>query len=220
MNLTEQGPPEHSRRRPNDGHQDRGGDPSSRPSQRTDGYNGGVQAGTSATSAESASHERALRAAVARSSCPANLVWIPGYSGEDLAALLGADDVKLQGIQPDGGIWIDPETRLPVVAAEAKKQGAQGNAIERWHKNWDVLKRLGVRVYVTFCVGDGFFNDNSAERTIQTAVTLDDPRQADKIWNVPAPRLWMYRYRTHAQAALDMDKVLAAALTQVATEGI
>lgn len=184
-------------------------------SQRDAGYNGGIQPGTSATTEASSTHERALRAAVKSTPAHPGLVWRPGYSGEEISTILGLQDLVLQGVQPDGGVWADVETGLPVLAAEAKKQGEKGNAIERWYKNWDVLSVLGVRRYVTFCVGDGFFDQNSAQKALQTAVALHDARPVPEVWNTPSGKLWMYRYRTPEEAAADMPAVLSSALSSL-----
>jgi hypothetical protein len=201
-------------RHPGDGHGDRGGEPPiPAASQRTDGFRGGVQAGTSATSAESGGHERNLRA-VAKRLDGAGLVWRSGYTASELGELLGVEGYHLQGVQPDGGVWTKPGSLRPVVAAEAKKQGEAGNAIERWYKNWDVLRVLGVEVYVTFCVGDGFFDQNAAQKTLETAVALHEQRSAGSVWNTQDGRLWMYRYRSAAEAAAEMDDVLAAAIAR------
>lgn len=182
-------------------------------SQRSDGFRGGVQPGTSATSRESAGHEQNLRA-VAKQLGADGLAWRHGYSAGELGVLLGVDGYQLQGVQPDGGVWAASDHR-PVVAAEAKKQGEAGNAIERWYKNWDVLRVLGVQVYVTFCVGDGFFDQNAAQKTLETAVALHERRDAGSVWNTPTGVLWMYRYRSAEEAAAEMRSVLEAALRSV-----
>tara|TARA_R110000824_G_scaffold366_4_gene2636 strand:+ start:101 stop:616 length:516 start_codon:yes stop_codon:yes gene_type:complete len=56
--------------------------------------------------------------------------------------------------QPDGGVWL---YKGRVVAAfEAKKQNDRGNAIERWYKNFFLLKEVNKRVpYITFAIGAG-----------------------------------------------------------------
>jgi hypothetical protein len=130
--------------------------------------------------------------------------------------MFGSTGYDLQGVLPDGGVWTLNGEQTPLIAAEAKKQGKQGNAIERWYKNWDVMRALGVKVYVTFCVGDGFFDGNSAERTIASAVAIHEGRSRShtEVSNTPTGRLWMYRYRTAEEAALQMDEVLKMALSR------
>jgi hypothetical protein len=209
------GTPQTELRHPGDHHGDRGGEPA--PSQRDAGFNGGVQSGTSATSEESAGHEKNLRSAVRRTSAlHPDLTWRNGYSRTELAEMFGSTGYDLQGVLPDGGVWTLNGEQTPLIAAEAKKQGKQGNAIERWYKNWDVMRALGVKVYVTFCVGDGFFDGNSAERTIASAVAIHEGRSRShtEVWNTPTGRLWMYRYRTAEEAALQMDEVLKMALSR------
>ena len=56
--------------------------------------------------------------------------------------------------QPDGGVWFYKGKM--VAAFEAKKQNDRGNAIERWYKNFFLLKEVNERVpYITFAIGAG-----------------------------------------------------------------
>ena len=176
-----------------------------------------MQLGTTAHTTESLRLEAAVRAAVAElADAFDGLEWRRGYTGAELAALLGIPDARIAGVEPDGGVWV--RDGRPVVVAEAKRQGERGNAIERWYKNWSVFRRLGVRTYVTFCAGDGFFDHNSAQRIIETAVAVeDDPARVGhgRVWNTPAGRLWLYRYRRGATVG-EVTDVLSAALTAAA----
>jgi hypothetical protein len=120
---------------------------------------------------------------------------------------------------PDGGMWsVRNSDGKPLVIAEAKRQGPMGNAIERWYKNQAIAKRLNVPLYVTFCSGDGFFDGNSAQRTMELAVCLDgggrERIENESVWNSPVGNLWMYRYRTTGEAA-DIESVLQEALETV-----
>lgn len=172
-------------------------------SQRTGGFTGGIQAGTTASSVESIGLEEHLSAAVASVFFDhPDFEWIPELSGDEVARLLKSSAV-LPGVRPDGGIALSRRTGKIVWAAEAKKQGERGNAIERWYKNWEFLRAFGVRRYVTFCTGDGFFEGRSAERCLAAAQVLDrsTPRFFGRLrtpprvaWNQPADRLWIYRY--------------------------
>jgi hypothetical protein len=188
-----------------------------RPSQRTGGYRGGIKPGTPATSPTSATLETVLRQAVtiAREAFP-HLHWRPGYTATELADLLGVPAPALAGLRPDGGIFTDPATGTPVLAAEAKKQGPAGNAIERWYKNHALLAALGTPITLTFCLGEGFFDANPAQRILQTALALDPGDRArlasGRVWNFPAGRTRLYRYRSLSHATADIPTVLTAAL--------
>lgn len=169
--------------------------------QRTSGYKGGIQAGTTAISRQSTSIETALQAAVTKfnQGSPGRL-WKKSETAQNVASRLGIPESSIAGISPDGGIWTGEEGSDQIIlAAEAKKQGAKGNAIERWYKNWMVLSRLNVGIYLTVCLGEGFFDDNSAQRIMETAVALEPDAQErfreNNVWNVPVGRLWLYRYK-------------------------
>lgn len=131
-----------------------GSGPSGSVGQRTDGYRGGIQAGTTASSGASLRLEHKVREAVASLTDHHGLTWSKGLSGNAIAALLGVstrvEGIDLPGVRPDVGLWLAQASGRPVVAVEAKKQGPVGNAIERWFKNWAVLSALGVRIYLTF----------------------------------------------------------------------
>ena len=172
-------------------------------SQRTGGFKGGIQANTSATSAKSKKAESALRSAnlsISEGEWGSDLLWVPGLSAKQVSKrLTGSPDAPVVGCYPDGGLWISKKNEGQVlVASEAKKQGKTGNAIERWYKNWDTLKGLGVKTYITICSGEGFFDSNSAEKILTTGVAknrAESHRIADgTLWNTPTGRLWFYRY--------------------------
>lgn len=58
---------------------------------------------------------------------------------------------------PDGGLWYINGKIL--ASFEAKYQGKRGNADERWHKNWNILRILNENIiYVTFAAGESVHN--------------------------------------------------------------
>lgn len=185
--------------------------------QRTGNYRGGIQSGTTAASAASVKLEQHVRDAITSFKGRHGVTWSPKLSGTSIASCLRLSHIpglKLPGVQPAGGIWLASDGDAPLLAVEAKKQGPLGNAIERWFKNWAVLSAIGVRIYVTFCSGDGFFDGNIAQRTLELAVALEPTGRAklpDRVWNNPEGRLWFYRYRTSDEAA-DIPHVISRAL--------
>jgi hypothetical protein len=73
------------------------------------------------------------------------------------------------GCAPDGGCWF--KDGVLIAAFEAKKQGERGNAIERWYKNWSVLRRINQSItYVTFTSGLGAVKTGPIGRTLAHAV--------------------------------------------------
>lgn len=192
-------------------------------SQRTGGFRGGVQAGTSATTTWSRAIEKIVRevAAELRTFHP-DLVWRPGFTGTELGRAFGlpANLSLLPGMQPDGGIWVHRASGKPVLFVEAKKQGKSGNAIERWYKNRDDAQALNPKaLYVTFCYGEGFFDGNSAERTLFGAVAKDgdgpDRIRRGAVWNIAEGLTRLYRFRDEPA---DMRDTVKAALQQALTD--
>ncbi len=89
-----------------------------------------------------------------------DLRWIRGMKGDEIMRLSGLreQETDLVGVFPDGGIFMYPENGvyLPILAIEAKHQGAIGNAIERWYKNKEALSCLNSQLsYLTICTGEG-----------------------------------------------------------------
>ena len=72
------------------------------------------------------------------------------------------------GCEPDGGVfWFED---VPIVVAEAKHQGASGNAIERWYKNNFVIKQANADcTYITFATGEGAYPDRVIGKTLSPA---------------------------------------------------
>lgn len=182
-------------------------------SQRTNNFKGGIQAGTTASNMMSRSLDsRLLESAhlLNRTQPGITATWCKSLDAVDLSNRLGVPESHVVGVAPDGGIWFKPDgKRQLVLAAEAKKQGAKGNAIERWYKNWATLSHLKIGVYLTVCTGEGFFGNNSAQRIMETALALeaDGPERIrdNTIWNHPGGRLWLYRYREVPDASTLRD---------------
>jgi hypothetical protein len=184
-------------------------------SQRTHGFKGGVQAGTTSQTAESVKLEKLLRQAadiVAESR--RDVVLVKRLSGAEIAQRLNFTHARVPGVAPDGGVWLDAETGQVLMAAEAKKQGVNGNAIERWYKNHAVVGAMGGEVYLTVCAGEGFFEERSAQLTLQLALAINEQGHGERrIWNSPNGRLWLYRYKdVDALTVDDMVRLLNRAL--------
>lgn len=80
--------------------------------------------------------------------------------------------------QPDGGVWIYGGKILS--AFEAKYQGARGNAIERWFKNYHHIMENNPRCpLVTFAAGPGTLPGNPIFKALYRPVR----GQYDKIRN-------------------------------------
>lgn len=183
-------------------------------SQRTNGFTAGIQAGTSATSVDSTRLEGIVREHVKSLNHPN---WIPGYDRSTLRDMLGVK-FDVLGSMPDGGVFVDA-SGAPVLALEAKYQGEAGNAIERWFKNYMVMQQLGVQAYITFCSGPGFFDGNTAERTLATAAALDHTRGAvdtpDDIWNRNEGLVRLFRWRKSDDAKTEIPFVIDTALEEL-----
>lgn len=79
--------------------------------------------------------------------------------------LVGADCF---GFAPDGGAWFKDGKMVAVF--EAKKQGKNGNAYERWWDNAVTAKHINPDVtYVTFCIGEGAAEGNCLNKLKQKA---------------------------------------------------
>lgn len=185
-------------------------------SQRTNSFTGGIQQGTTAISPASLALEDNLRVATQQVTEMSSYGWRRGFSAAELATHFGVDPQHMVGVYPDGGIWFlkDDPSRI-LVAAEAKKQGATGNAIERWYKNEAVLTALGTTIYVTFCSGEGFFDQNPAQRSLEASATILNRTRQQKagpqFWNHPFGSHWFYRYPVFASTS-EIKKVLLEAL--------
>jgi len=184
-------------------------------SQRTDGFNAGIKAGSTASTAQSIKLESIVRKSVLTSIQDAGLMgeveWISGYSRQVVGEKLGTH-LDVVGCYPDGGIFIRKGSLEPILVVEAKKQGPAGNAIERWYKNHALINRLGSPVYLTFCSGEGFFDGNTAERTLNLAMALSGSSSISE-WNTEqSTRDWFYRFRTAEEAEMVIPNVITSAL--------
>lgn len=173
-------------------------------SQRQPGFNGGIQMGTVAASGESIALEQCVKLISDEfADVFSGLEWIPELSGRDISRLWGLPNpTGIVGVRPDGGIWVDAETKLPVLVSEAKKQGKGGNAIERWYKNYGIIKMLNPDAYyLTFCSGVGFFDNNPAEKILYTAAAYELSKKFGKsdlspknVWNAHTGQTRIYRF--------------------------
>ena len=192
--------------------------------QRDDVFKGGIQFGGSAHSDESVGTERLVRDAVQSIQIGDEVSWTSGVSGGELSDLLGVkieeSESSLAGAYPDGGIfWHAGHPGKVLCVAEAKKQGENGNAIERWFKNYSIMRRLGCEIYLTVCTGDGFFNGKSAQKTLETAVATDPfdfyRIRQDAVWNQQEGSIWLYRFRDADQAAsFDLTSLMQDAIAE------
>lgn len=86
----------------------------------------------------------------------------PKMSKLEFAAIIGNSTISF-GCQPDGGIIFN-QAGTPVLAFEAKKQGAVGNAFERWFKNFMFLQCVNPDLaMITFLVGQGCLSNERGE---------------------------------------------------------
>lgn len=70
--------------------------------------------------------------------------------------------------EPDGGAWFYRDTLIAVF--EGKKQQDLGNAIERWFKNNYICRKINPNVsYVTFCTGEGAYDDGQIGKALNVA---------------------------------------------------
>lgn len=133
-------------------------------------FKGGIQKGTMAWDATSLALDKQVsRIAKELSNDPA--VIAAGYyfhkklKKDQIPGCIGA-------CAPDGGVWF--KNGVLVAAFEAKKQGKDGNAIERWFKNTFILRTLNPNVnYVTFTCGKGATMDTPIGKTLAIAVYED-----------------------------------------------
>ena len=152
---------------------------------------------------------------------PSNISPIDGIELSDLLGVeIEESESSLAGAYPDGGIfWHAGHPGKVLCVAEAKKQGERGNAIERWFKNYSIMRRLGCEIYLTVCTGDGFFNGNRAQKTLETAVATDPfdfyRLRQDAVWNQQEGSIWLYRFRDAAEAAsFDLTGLMQDAIAE------
>jgi hypothetical protein len=127
---------------------------------------GGIQPGTTAWDSQSLKHDKLVRQAaemayeILKDKHP-DLTKHRKLPKEYIFDGIGA-------CQPDGGVWFFGG-RL-IAAFEAKKQGPRGNAIERWYKNYFLLKEVNPRCpLVTYAIGEGVRSGSPIERILYAA---------------------------------------------------
>lgn len=166
----------------------------------------GIQPGTVASSHSSRRLDEMVRAVVQGIEVKH---WRSQYNARELHSIISPNltiEHRMAGFRPDGGIFTDIEGN-PLLAIECKYQGDKGNAIERWYKNFAISQRLGIQRYITFCLGDGFFDNNSSSRIMTTAAALFAPELTDP-WNSEEGVLGLYRWRTLEEAEAELPEVL------------
>ena len=81
------------------------------------------------------------------------------------------------GCVPDGGFWFDNprgKDRKLIYVFESKHQNEDGNAIERWGKNFMLCKMLNPQVkYITFFSGRGCAEGKILHRFAETFKAVD-----------------------------------------------
>jgi hypothetical protein len=118
---------------------------------------GGIQPGTTAWDSQSLNHDKVVRLA----SKEAEKILQKKYPGiKRLNKLLKeALPTNIGACSPDGGVWYYQDKLI--AAFEAKKQGPRGNAIERWYKNYFLIKEINDRCpLVTYAIGEGVRQGN------------------------------------------------------------
>ena len=131
-------------------------------SQRTDGFRGGIQRRQVATDSAARNLDRQLKdiSKKLQSEFP-DLTWKTKLPNNIIAECHVS-------CAPDGGAWFRGDVLVGVF--EAKKQGLQGNAIERWFKNNYICRKMNSNVsYVTFCVGEGAGEGKVIQKTLDVA---------------------------------------------------
>jgi hypothetical protein len=138
-------------------------------SQRRNGFKGGIQANTTAASVRSKKLDKGLGEAV-----PIVMeILAEEYPEISVRGKFNPSEVGGGACQPDGGLWF--YNGALIAAFEAKYQGRGGNAIERWIKNYDVVRKKGPgSTYVTFASGAGTELGAPIDRFFRQRFWLDD----------------------------------------------
>ena len=129
-------------------------------------FKGGIQKGTVATDArarqldEQCKHLKESVFAVLSKKYP-ELVLQKKLTKDQIPGGKGA-------CEPDGGAWFYRDVLIAVI--EGKKQQDRGNAIERWFKNNFICRKINPDVsYVTFCTGEGAYEDGTIGKALNVA---------------------------------------------------
>ena len=129
-------------------------------------FKGGIQEGTTAIDEQSRQMDNNVKnaAEVAYTLLSAKYPELTFQKKLDQSQIPGG----IGSCAPDGGIWFYKDTIIAVF--EGKKQGAKGNAIERWYKNHFIIRALSPNAtYVTFASGDGVVAGNPIHRILHIA---------------------------------------------------
>lgn len=129
-------------------------------------FNGGIQNGTVATDArarkldEQCKHQKEDVYAELNKIYP-ELILQKKLRKDQIPGGKGA-------CEPDGGAWFYNNVLIAVF--EGKKQQDRGNAIERWFKNNYICRKINPDVsYVTFCTGEGAYDDGQIGKALSVA---------------------------------------------------
>lgn len=129
-------------------------------------FNGGIQNGTVATDARARKLDEQCKHQ--KEDVYAELKKI--YSELTLQKKLRKDQIPggKGACEPDGGAWFYNDVLIAVF--EGKKQQDRGNAIERWFKNNYICRKINPDVsYVTFCTGEGAYDDGQIGKALSVA---------------------------------------------------
>jgi hypothetical protein len=129
-------------------------------------FRGGIQPGTTAFDEESkAMDDNAKNAAEI-----AFMLLEVQYPGLKFQKKLNQTQIPggVGSCAPDAGVWFYNDQLI--AAFESKKQGAKGNAIERWFKNNFIVRAINPNAtYVTFASGEGVVAGNPIHRILHIA---------------------------------------------------
>ena len=129
-------------------------------------FNGGIQNGTVATDARARKLDEQCKHQ--KEDVYAELKKI--YPELTLQKKLRKDQIPggKGACEPDGGAWFYNDVLIAVF--EGKKQQDRGNAIERWFKNNYICRKINPDVsYVTFCTGEGAYDDGQIGKALSVA---------------------------------------------------
>lgn len=129
-------------------------------------FKGGIQPGTVATDAAAKAMDDNAKSAMIKVASMLRTVF------PELTVQPKLDQSQIPGgvgsCAPDGGVWFFKG--VLIAAFESKKQGAKGNAIERWFKNNFIIRSINpTATYVTFASGEGVIAGNPIHRILHIA---------------------------------------------------
>lgn len=140
--------------------------------------------------------------------------FVSRYTSKDLKRLLSlSDSIALGGVLPDGGIIVDNMGK-PICAIECKYNNETGNAVERWFKNYCVLKALGVKRYVTLTMGNGFCDNNSPLRALSHIYYLEN-MTGDSIFDDKTKTTVFYHFKDSEELCEKLESILREELCSI-----